>query len=59
MDGVILIAIVIPAIMGIFFMFHNILTNDGGTKGIEKEPYYGRKTGTIYTAKKDRERYIV
>jgi len=30
-----------------------------GTKGIEKEPYYGKKTGTIYTAKKERERHIV
>ena len=30
-----------------------------GTKGIEKEPYYGRKTGTIYTAKKERSDYIL
>lgn len=34
-------------------------SDDSGTKGIEKEPYYGRKTGTIYTASKDRERHIV
>ena len=30
-----------------------------GTKGIEKKPYYGRKTGTKYTASKDRDKYIV
>ena len=30
-----------------------------GTKGIEKHPYYGRKTGTMYTAKKERETHIV
>ena len=36
-----------------------LLFNSEGTKGIEKEPYYGRKTGTIYTAKKTREKHIV
>ena len=30
-----------------------------GTKGIEKQPYYGCKTGTIYTAKKGRKEHIV
>ena len=30
-----------------------------GTKGIEDEPYYGRKTGKVYTAKKERSNYIV
>ena len=30
-----------------------------GTKGIEKKPYYGRRTGTKYTASKDRDKYIV
>jgi len=30
-----------------------------GTNGIEKEPYYGRKTGTIYTAKSTRSDHIV
>tara|TARA_B100001939_G_scaffold347752_1_gene370437 strand:+ start:207 stop:374 length:168 start_codon:yes stop_codon:yes gene_type:complete len=36
-----------------------LLFNSEGTKGLEREPYYGRKTGTIYTAKKDREKHIV
>jgi len=36
-----------------------LLFSQEGTKGLEREPYYGRKTGTIYTAKKDREKHIV
>lgn len=36
-----------------------LLFNSEGTKGLEREPYYGRKTGTIYTAKKDREKHII
>ena len=55
MDGVILIAILWLALVSLitFFFF------DEGTKGIEKDPYYGRKTGTIYTAKKERSDYIL
>jgi len=55
MDGVILIAILWLALVSLitFFFF------DEGTKGIEKDPYYGRKTGTIYTAKKEREEYLL
>jgi len=30
-----------------------------GTKGIEKDPYYVRKTGKLYTASKTREKHIV
>lgn len=36
-----------------------LLFKSEGTKGIEKQPYYGRKTGTIYTATKDREKHLV
>ena len=32
---------------------------DEGTKGIEKEPYYGRKTGKMYTVKSSRKDYIL
>lgn len=54
----------IVIIMVIWFALVALITfiwfsDDSGTKGIEKEPYYGRKTGTIYTASKDRERHIV
>ena len=30
-----------------------------GNKGIESEVYYGRKTGTKYTAKRSRQDHIV
>ena len=55
MDGILLGAMIIGGFYGIV----GLLINSEGTKGIEKEPYYGRKTGTLYTAKKDREKYIV
>ena len=55
MDGFIIAVGIIAAFYGII----SLLITAEGTKGIEKEPYYGRKTGTIYTAKKDREKHIV
>ena len=55
MDGVILAAGFIAS----FYAIITLLISAEGTKGIEKEPYYGRKTGTVYTAKKDREKYLV
>ena len=56
MDGVILVAILVPGIIALYtFLFYNI----EGTKGLKEKPYYGRKTGTIYTAKKDREKHLV
>ena len=59
MDGVILVAIIIPAVIGLFFLTINVINNTGGTKGISTEPYYGRKTGIKYTAEKTREHHIV
>lgn len=58
-DGVILVAIVVPAVIGLFSMMFSIINNEGGTKGISTEPYYGRKTGKQYTAEKTREHHIV
>ena len=54
-DAVVLIAILWLALVSLitFFFF------DEGTKGVEKEPYYGRKTGTIYTAKKTRSEHLL
>tara|TARA_X000001036_G_scaffold429037_1_gene459668 strand:+ start:332 stop:502 length:171 start_codon:yes stop_codon:yes gene_type:complete len=54
-DAVVLISIMWIALVGLvsFFFF------DEGTKGVEKDPYYGRKTGTIYTAKKERSDYLL
>lgn len=54
-DGVILVAIMIPVFIGIFqFM----LTMPEGTKGI-KEKEYKTKDGKTHTALKSRENYIV
>jgi len=55
MDGVILIAILWMALVSLITLFFF----DEGTKGVEKDPYYGRKTGTIYTAKKERSDYLL
>jgi len=58
-DGVILMAIIIPALIGLFSMMFNIINSEGGTKGISKEVYYGRKTGKQYTAERTRDQHIV
>ena len=36
-----------------------LLFRNEGTNGIEKEPYYGRKTGKLYTAKSTRKDYRI
>lgn len=58
-DGVILLAIVIPGLIAIFQMMFFVINSEGGTKGISKDAYYGRKTGKQYTAEKSRENYLV
>jgi len=57
MDGVILLAILIPAIMAVFSFIINIINDTAGTKGITQP--YKTKSGTTHTAKKSREQYIV
>jgi hypothetical protein len=57
MDGV-LIAFGFMVMLNIAGIALLVLTAEG-TKGIQKQPYYGRKTGTKYTAKKAREEQIV
>jgi len=57
-DGVILVAILVPAIIGLFSLFVNIITSTGGTKGI-KSKSYKTKSGKVHTASKSREHYIV
>ena len=44
-DGVIIVAIMIPVLIGIGQMMFTVINGNGGTKGISKEAYYGRKTG--------------
>ena len=57
MDGV-LVAFGFMLLLSIAGSALLVLTAEG-TKGIEKQPYYGRKTGIKYTAKKIREEQIV
>ena len=58
-DGVIIVAIMVPVLIGICQMMFTVIKGDGGTKGISKEAYYGRRTGKLYTAEKTRENHIV
>ena len=58
-DGVILLAIVIFGMACIFQMMISVISSDGGTKGISKDVYYGRKTGKQYSADKSREQHLV
>ena len=57
MDGVILVAITVPATIALFGLMLQIIKNDGGTKGIT-QPYV-TKSGTKHTAHKSREQHIV
>ena len=55
--GVVLFAIIVPAVIALFTMFVHIINNEGGTKGITKP--YKTKSGILHTARKDRENHIV
>lgn len=57
MDGVILVAIIVPAVMALFSMFLHLVNHTGGTKGITQP--YKTKSGKTHTAKKEREQFIV
>ena len=56
MEAIILIPILWVSMAALFIF---LIRDVSGTKGIEKEQYYGRKTGTKYTAKSSRKDYIV
>ena len=58
MDGVILVAILIPAIIAMFTFLVQLLNNHSGTKGIVDKPYT-TKSGVTHTARKSREQHIV
>ena len=58
-DGVILVAVMIPVFIAICQMIISVTISDGGTKGISKDVDYGKKTGKQYTADKSRENHIV
>lgn len=57
MDGVILVAIMVPAVIGLFSLMIQVITSEGGTKGIT-QPYIS-KSGVKHTAHKSREQHIV
>ena len=57
MDGVILIAIVLPTVLGLFTFMFQIINGESGTKGITQP--YTTKSGMKHTAKKSREQHIV
>jgi len=57
MDGVILVAIIIPVIIALFVFMVQLVTEGGGTKGIT-QPYV-TKSGVKHTAHKSREQHIV
>lgn len=57
MDGVILMFIIFPALIGVCMFTYQIVTGEGGTKGIT-QPYI-TKRGVRHTAKKSREHHIV
>ena len=56
-DGVILVAILVPAVIGMFSLLVHVINSDGGTKGIT-QPYV-TKSGVRHTAHKSREQHIV
>ena len=58
MDGVILVAVIVPAVIALFSMFVHLATFKGGTKGIVDKPYK-TKSGITHTAHKSREQHIV
>lgn len=55
-DGVVLVAIIVPAIIGLFNLFYQVINEDGGSKGIT-QPYV-TKSGVTHTAKITRRNYI-
>lgn len=57
MDGVILIAVLVPAVIGLFTLMLQVINSEGGTKGIT-QPYIS-KSGVKHTAHKSREQHIV
>lgn len=57
MDGVILMAVLAPGIIGLFIFVIDIITGKSGTKGITQP--YKTKSGVTHTAKKIRNQHIV
>ena len=56
-DGVVLMAIIVPVVITLFVFMVQLINGTVGTKGIT-QPYI-TKSGTKHTAHKSREQHIV
>ena len=56
-DGVILMAIIVPVIVSLSVFMYHMVNGTVGSKGITQP--YKTKSGAIKTAKKERSEYIV
>lgn len=57
-DGVILVAILVPSLIATFVFMVNLATGESGTKGLTKHAYR-TKDGKLHTAKRSREQHII
>ena len=52
--------LIVPILWITMSCLYMLLVKDiHGNKGIEKDTYYGRKTGKKYTAREERQEFIV
>ena len=51
-------AILVPAVIGLFSFIISLQTGHSGTKGIKQQPFVTKK-GVTHTASKSREQHIV
>ena len=58
MDGVILVAILVPTLIATFVFMVNLVTGEAGTKGLTRHSYR-TKDGKLHTAKRSREQHII
>ena len=56
-DGVILMAVIVPVIIALSVFMHQMVNGRVGSKGITQS--YKTKSGKVKTAKKERSEYIV
>jgi hypothetical protein len=56
-DGVVLMAIIVPVVITLFVFMVQLINGNVGSKGITQP--YKTKSGKTHTAKKERSEYIV
>ena len=57
MDGVILLAILLPAVIAMFVFLFQLINDNAGTKGISKEPYTTKSGIVTHGKEKQGEPY--